>query len=107
MGGKLGDLDSYEIEGDETKYEVLQNFSEFHIVCVCILMLEKLSLLHLKGVRDVLKIKDVVEFNDKLCSVRGAIVVDVLEKVNFKYTENKFFSILRIHYALRYRKLFG
>ena len=51
MGGKLGDLDSYEIEGAETKAEVLQNLSEFHIVCVRILMLENLSLLHLKGVR--------------------------------------------------------
>lgn len=33
MGGRLGDLDSYEIEGSETKGEVLQNLSEFHVVC--------------------------------------------------------------------------
>jgi len=33
LGGTLGDLDSYEIEGSETKAEVLQNLSEFHIVC--------------------------------------------------------------------------
>ncbi|KAJ6970250.1 ATP synthase subunit gamma [Populus alba x Populus x berolinensis] len=29
-GGKLGDLDSYEIEGGETKGEILQNLAEFH-----------------------------------------------------------------------------
>jgi len=33
IGGRLGDLDSYEIEGSETKGEVLQNLSEFHVVC--------------------------------------------------------------------------
>ncbi|GLJ14571.1 hypothetical protein SUGI_0235860 [Cryptomeria japonica] len=33
MGGKLGELDSYEIEGAETKGEVLQNLTEFHFVC--------------------------------------------------------------------------
>ncbi|XP_077219923.1 gamma subunit of Mt ATP synthase [Tasmannia lanceolata] len=33
-GGKLGDLDSYEIEGDETKAEVLQNLVEFQFSCV-------------------------------------------------------------------------
>lgn len=33
MGGKLGELDSYEIEGAETKAEVLQNLTEFHFVC--------------------------------------------------------------------------
>eukprot|EP01018_Ginkgo_biloba_P014102 Gb_15892 [translate_table: standard] len=32
-GGKLGDLDSYEIEGAETKAEMLQNLSEFHFAC--------------------------------------------------------------------------
>ncbi|KAA8542546.1 hypothetical protein F0562_023698 [Nyssa sinensis] len=32
-GGKLGDLDSYEIEGGETKSEVLQNLSEFQFSC--------------------------------------------------------------------------
>ncbi|XP_075479963.1 ATP synthase subunit gamma, mitochondrial [Primulina tabacum] len=33
-GGKLGELDSYEIEGGETKSEVLQNLSEFQFSCV-------------------------------------------------------------------------
>ncbi|KAG1368644.1 ATP synthase subunit gamma, mitochondrial [Cocos nucifera] len=33
-GGKLSDLDSYEIEGGETKAEVLQNLSEFQFSCV-------------------------------------------------------------------------
>ncbi|XP_011623572.1 ATP synthase subunit gamma, mitochondrial [Amborella trichopoda] len=33
-GGKLGDLDSYEIEGGETKAEVLQNLTEFQFACV-------------------------------------------------------------------------
>ncbi|XP_068637196.1 ATP synthase subunit gamma, mitochondrial-like [Aristolochia californica] len=33
-GGKLGDLDSYEIEGGETKSEVLQNLAEFQFSCV-------------------------------------------------------------------------
>lgn len=33
-GGKLGDLDSYEIEGGETKMEVLQNLTEFQFSCV-------------------------------------------------------------------------
>ncbi|KAF9607554.1 hypothetical protein IFM89_036916 [Coptis chinensis] len=33
-GGKLGDLDSYEVEGGETKAEVLQNLSEFQFSCV-------------------------------------------------------------------------
>lgn len=33
-GGKLGDLDSYEIEGGETKAEVLQNLTEFQFSCV-------------------------------------------------------------------------
>jgi F-type H+-transporting ATPase subunit gamma len=33
-GGKLGDLDSYEIEGGETKSEILQNLSEFQFSCV-------------------------------------------------------------------------
>ncbi|XP_042496767.1 ATP synthase subunit gamma, mitochondrial [Macadamia integrifolia] len=33
-GGKLGELDSYEIEGGETKAEVLQNLSEFQFSCV-------------------------------------------------------------------------
>ncbi|XP_019706985.1 ATP synthase subunit gamma, mitochondrial isoform X3 [Elaeis guineensis] len=33
-GGKLGDLDSYEIEGGETKAEVLQNLAEFQFSCV-------------------------------------------------------------------------
>lgn len=33
-GGKLGDLDSYETEGAETKAEVLQNLSEFQFSCV-------------------------------------------------------------------------
>ncbi|KAF9619338.1 hypothetical protein IFM89_006525, partial [Coptis chinensis] len=33
-GGKPGDLDSYEVEGGETKAEVLQNLSEFQFSCV-------------------------------------------------------------------------
>ncbi|XP_050255586.1 ATP synthase subunit gamma, mitochondrial-like [Quercus robur] len=33
-GGRLGDLDSYEIEGGETKSEVLQNLTEFQFSCV-------------------------------------------------------------------------
>ncbi|KVI04055.1 ATPase, F1 complex, gamma subunit, partial [Cynara cardunculus var. scolymus] len=33
-GGKIGSLDSYEIEGGETKSEVLQNLSEFQFSCV-------------------------------------------------------------------------
>jgi len=33
-GGSLGDLDSYEIEGGETKSEILQNLSEFQFSCV-------------------------------------------------------------------------
>lgn len=33
-GGKLGELDSYEIEGGETKGEILQNLSEFQFSCV-------------------------------------------------------------------------
>ncbi|XP_043705778.1 ATP synthase subunit gamma, mitochondrial [Telopea speciosissima] len=33
-GGKLGELDSYEIEGGETKAEVLQNLTEFQFGCV-------------------------------------------------------------------------
>eukprot|EP00252_Welwitschia_mirabilis_P006473 TRINITY_DN1735_c0_g1_i1.p1 TRINITY_DN1735_c0_g1~~TRINITY_DN1735_c0_g1_i1.p1 ORF type:complete len:329 (-),score=64.02 TRINITY_DN1735_c0_g1_i1:213-1199(-) len=32
-GGNLGNLDSYEIEGAETKGEILQNLSEFHFTC--------------------------------------------------------------------------
>ncbi|MED6130607.1 hypothetical protein PIB30_002199 [Stylosanthes scabra] len=33
-GGKLGELDSYEIEGAETKGEVLQNLAEFQFSCI-------------------------------------------------------------------------
>ncbi|CAL4913257.1 unnamed protein product [Urochloa decumbens] len=33
-GGKVGDLDSYEIEGGETKAEILQNLAEFQFSCV-------------------------------------------------------------------------
>ncbi|GER40162.1 ATP synthase subunit gamma [Striga asiatica] len=33
-GGKLGELDNYEIEGGESKSEVLQNLSEFQFSCV-------------------------------------------------------------------------
>lgn len=33
-GGKLGELDSYEVEGAETKSEVLQNLYEFQFSCV-------------------------------------------------------------------------
>ncbi|KAK2663367.1 hypothetical protein Ddye_001941 [Dipteronia dyeriana] len=33
-GGKLGDLDSYEIEGGDTKGEILQNLTEFQFSCV-------------------------------------------------------------------------
>ncbi|GAB4860877.1 hypothetical protein Ancab_036037 [Ancistrocladus abbreviatus] len=33
-GGKLGALDSYEIEGGETKSEILQNLAEFQFSCV-------------------------------------------------------------------------
>ncbi|KAF3779901.1 ATP synthase subunit gamma [Nymphaea thermarum] len=33
-GGMLGNLDSYEIEGGETKAEVLQNLTEFQFACV-------------------------------------------------------------------------
>ncbi|KAE8124445.1 hypothetical protein FH972_019330 [Carpinus fangiana] len=33
-GGSLGDLDSYEIEGGETKSEILQNLAEFQFSCV-------------------------------------------------------------------------
>lgn len=33
-GGKLGELDSYEIEGAESKSEVLQNLTEFQFSCV-------------------------------------------------------------------------
>ncbi|XP_009595028.1 ATP synthase subunit gamma, mitochondrial [Nicotiana tabacum] len=33
-GGKLGELDSYEVEGAETKAEVLQNLAEFQFSCV-------------------------------------------------------------------------
>ncbi|CAN6290229.1 unnamed protein product [Urochloa humidicola] len=33
-GGKIGDLDSYEIEGGETKAEILQNLAEFQFSCV-------------------------------------------------------------------------
>ena len=32
--GKLGDIDSYEIEGGETKGEILQNLAEFQFSCV-------------------------------------------------------------------------
>ncbi|GFZ17008.1 gamma subunit of Mt ATP synthase [Actinidia rufa] len=32
-GGKLGNLDSYEIEGGETKSEILQNLGEFQFSC--------------------------------------------------------------------------
>lgn len=35
-GGTLGELDSYEIEGAETKSEVLQNLAEFQLSCVCV-----------------------------------------------------------------------
>lgn len=31
---KVGDLDSYEIEGGETKSEILQNLTEFQFSCV-------------------------------------------------------------------------
>jgi len=34
--GKLGDLDSYEIEGGETKGEILQNLAEFQFSCVSV-----------------------------------------------------------------------
>ncbi|KAK8659090.1 hypothetical protein V6N13_029302 [Hibiscus sabdariffa] len=33
-GGKLGDLDNYEVEGGETKGEILQNLAEFQFSCV-------------------------------------------------------------------------
>lgn len=33
-GGKVGDLDAYEIEGGETKSEILQNLAEFQFSCV-------------------------------------------------------------------------
>ncbi|KAK3157395.1 hypothetical protein QOZ80_2AG0121240 [Eleusine coracana subsp. coracana] len=33
-GGKVGDLDTYEIEGGETKSEILQNLTEFQFSCV-------------------------------------------------------------------------
>ncbi|KAK9669123.1 hypothetical protein RND81_13G110900 [Saponaria officinalis] len=33
-GGKLGDLDSYEIEGGDSKSEILQNLAEFQFSCV-------------------------------------------------------------------------
>ncbi|KAJ9550361.1 hypothetical protein OSB04_014406 [Centaurea solstitialis] len=33
-GGKIGSLDAYEIEGGETKSEVLQNLAEFQFSCV-------------------------------------------------------------------------
>ncbi|CAL0305890.1 unnamed protein product [Lupinus luteus] len=33
-GGKLGELDSYEIEGGDTKSEILQNLAEFQFSCV-------------------------------------------------------------------------
>ncbi|KAJ1402795.1 ATP synthase, F1 complex, gamma subunit [Sesbania bispinosa] len=33
-GGRLGELDSYEIEGGETKSEILQNLAEFQFSCV-------------------------------------------------------------------------
>ncbi|XP_022769251.1 ATP synthase subunit gamma, mitochondrial-like [Durio zibethinus] len=33
-GGKLVDLDSYEVEGGETKAEILQNLAEFQFSCV-------------------------------------------------------------------------
>ena len=33
-GGKVGNLDSYEIEGGETKSEILQNLTEFQFSCV-------------------------------------------------------------------------
>lgn len=32
--GKLGDLDSYEVEGGDTKSEILQNLTEFQFSCV-------------------------------------------------------------------------
>ncbi|KAH7528864.1 hypothetical protein FEM48_Zijuj05G0123100 [Ziziphus jujuba var. spinosa] len=32
-GGKVGDLDAYEIEGGETKSEILQNLAEFQFSC--------------------------------------------------------------------------
>ena len=35
-GGMLGNLDSYEIEGGETKSEILQNLGEFQFSCVCL-----------------------------------------------------------------------
>lgn len=37
-GGKLGELDSYEIEGAEAKSEVLQNLTEFQFSCVSIFL---------------------------------------------------------------------
>ena len=33
-GGKVGSLDAYEIEGGETKSEILQNLTEFQFSCV-------------------------------------------------------------------------
>lgn len=42
-GGKLGELDSYEIEGAESKSEILQNLSEFQFSCVCISLINYCS----------------------------------------------------------------
>ena len=33
-GGKVGDLDAFEIEGGETKSEILQNLTEYQFSCV-------------------------------------------------------------------------
>ena len=33
----MGDLDSYEIEGGETKGEILQNLTEFQFSCVSLI----------------------------------------------------------------------
>ncbi|XP_052487957.1 ATP synthase subunit gamma, mitochondrial [Gossypium raimondii] len=43
-GGKLGELDPYEVEGDETKGEILQNLAKFQFSYVSPCCLKEMSL---------------------------------------------------------------
>ena len=54
-GGRLGDLDSYEIEGGETKAEILQNLAEFQFSCVGYFSPYGLSLIFILSLFTLLK----------------------------------------------------
>ncbi|MFQ6664955.1 hypothetical protein Gotur_031882 [Gossypium turneri] len=109
-GGKLGELDSYEVEGGETKGEILQNLAEFQFSCLYVSLLlillasvaaaKPLSSLCLRNLDEQVMFNAVLE---NACSEQGARMSamdsssrnagDMLDRLTLTYNRTRQASI--------------